>query len=183
MRAGLHRFAGIALALSASTVARAEDASWTRASAPSRLFSVETPCTLLELERFKALPADVIAGSNLPAEMRVACSKDSVVLVAALVEVDAAETGNTTFFDALMDKAKSDTTAEGVPSRTVIDGRRAFLNRQVEGDVVAQTGFVEAGRNRIVLIITGMRPDSGLSITEQGQIIDRFCNSIKVSGA
>jgi hypothetical protein len=121
------------------------------------------------------------SGVELQSAGRVVCSKEGVLFVAGVVAVPELPKGAAPVFDQFTNAAKNDPTAEGKPTVTLIDGRRAFLNRQVVTDGIAETGLVEIDRARVVFGVVGGKLGSGLSLDEQTAMIDRFYRSIRVA--
>ena len=154
------------------------EAQWTSAAAPNGHFTVDTPCTAPEIAALRRAPAGLMAGVDLAPEARVLCSKGPWIFVAGEVNVEGVPAGSS-FFDILVQQAAADPTAEGRPTQTTMHGRRAFVNRQEQAGVIAQTGFVEIGRTRIILLVSGSR-DSSVGVDVQRQTIDHFFNSISL---
>ena len=168
-----------ALALAVPGVAAPEIA-WSRATSPDHAFSVETPCSAEEIDRAKGLPPEIGDGITLPQASRVVCEKDGFLLVAGVVEEPALPKDGSSLFDQFTKSAGSDSTLEGKPRVATINGHRAWLNRQQQGDVVAQTGVIEVSRSTVILGVTGgnrstLKPDAQIAM------IDRFYGSIQVA--
>ena len=170
-------FAGVSAAASAAT-----GETWAIAPSANGMFSVETPCTEAEVVGFRSLPDEMVPELKFIPGSRVVCRRGQVILVAAEVgDPDYPKTG-LSVFDSIVEQAKGDKTAEGTPTITTLNGRRAFVNRQEKDAMLAQTGFVEIDRGRIIMLIAGVQADSGLSVKDQGALIDRFYSSVKVTG-
>jgi hypothetical protein len=161
-------------------VAAAPD-SWTRVSPPSGSFSVETPCSIAEIDKLKSAPED-FSGFTMPAQGRVICLTPGLILAAAEIGGGEMAAGDPSLYDMIVTEAAKDPKPDGKPVQTTLNGRRAMINRQVDGKVTAQTGFIELGRGRILLVITGFQPDNTTPLAQQGKQIDRFFNSIAVPG-
>jgi len=149
---------------------------WVRVAAPDGAFSIETPCSAAEIDELKNASAP---DDTLNPQSRIFCKKANLIFVVGEHDEKELPAGTATLFEAVSARAASDKDVEGTPTLTTIDGKRAFLNRQIQGDVVAQTGVIEVGRKSVVMIIAGFPPNSGLSVEEQGVLIDRFCRSLK----
>jgi hypothetical protein len=169
----------VAVAGSWSGALAQREAQWTSASAPNGHFTVDTPCAASEIAALRRSPAEVMAGVDLAPEARVLCSKGTPIFVAGEVNVEGVPAGSS-LFDILVQQAAADPTAEGRPTQTRMHGRRAFVNRQERAGVIAQTGFVEIGRTRVVFLVSGSR-DSSVGVDVQRQAIDHFFNSISVA--
>ena len=172
----------VAIALSSASLTEQAAAQggiplWERAIAQDKSFSIETPCTTGVVEQLRQAPADLLKGVSLPPQSRVACATSQLILVAGAVE---GRSGKTSMFDLAVSDARADPTAEGSPSLTSINGHRAYLIRQTEGNRVAQSGFVELSPNKIVLLMAGARPETTLTVEDQGAIIDKFYQSLRI---
>jgi hypothetical protein len=172
-------FAACALALAAPAIG-SEEFAWLRTSSPDHAFSIETPCSIEELAKTKALPSELGGGVNLPQDGRVVCLKEGVLLAAGMVMEPALSKGEPSLFDQVTKSADHDPTAEGTPRLATINGHRAWLNRQQKDDVVAQMAVIEVGRSKIILGVTGGNR-STLKPAEQIAMIDRFYSSIQVA--
>lgn len=184
-RSGFPRAVWLCAALVVTSVPSAVAAQggdvWARAASPDGAFSVETPCSAAEVAASAALPDGIAAAATLDARARVLCIKDTMLFVASIVEERALPADGPALFDAALAQVRADKTAEGHPTITTVDGRRALMNRQTKGGEVARTGFVEVSRSRIVLLIAGVRFGSSLSAVGQDDVLDRFTRSIRVT--
>jgi hypothetical protein len=171
---------GLAL-ISASATALASDDVWAVAASQNGVFTAETPCNSAELGAMKPVPDSVITQEALVPDSRILCRKQSLFFVAAEIE-DGNLPARSTLFDMFSTHILSDKTAEGTPSQTMIGGKRALLNRQETNDRLAQTGFVEISRTKLIFLVAGAEENSGLSIQRQRELVDHFYASIKVTG-
>ncbi len=174
------RTAIVGLAVAVSVGAAAADV-WTRASAPNGAFSAETPCSAQEVEKLRQAPEN-LGSVQLPVAGRVMCVNQSAGFTAGEVTADDLPATGPGLFDSIVEQARNDTSAGAKPVATTLNGRRAMVNREASGDTMAQTGFIETGRNKMILIIAGFSPGNGLTAAEQGQQIDHFFHSIEVNG-
>jgi hypothetical protein len=155
--------------------------SWTRVSPPKGGFSVETPCTEAEVEKFKSAPEE-LSGFKLPVQGRVICLKPGLILLAGEISAGDLPASSSNLFDMIVTEVAKDPKPDGKPTQTTLAGHRAMLNREVNGQRTAQVGFIELGRSRIIMIVTGFLPESTASLADQGQLIDRYFGSIAVTG-
>ncbi|HEX4694051.1 hypothetical protein [Sphingomonas sp.] len=156
------------------------DNAWTLAAAPNGAFVVETPCAQADIISLRRVPDSAIANVTFAPDSRVICRRGKIMLLAGEVDLPAVPAAGRSFFDQFVESIKGDETAEGTPAATTINGHRAFTNRQVANGVVAQTGFVELSRSKIIMLLAGAEENSGMSVAEQGMIVDRFYASVKV---
>ena len=168
-------FAG-SVAMAADTVADA----WTKVSPPSGTYTVETPCLPAEVEKFKQLPEN-FSKIEVPVVGRVICMKPDLILLSGEVIADGLPANGPALYDLIVDQAAKDPAPDGKPMQVTLNQRRAMVNREVSGQHMAQTGFIETGHDRIILIVTGFQPESKTPLAEQGKQIDRFFGSITVN--
>lgn len=150
-----------------------------RTSSPDKVFSTESPCSSAVSELLKLSAPEMLTQAALSAQSSVVCATSQLFFVAGTIEHD---TGKEPLFDHLQKKARAESTDERTHSMVTIAGRRAFLNRQVASGRMAQSGFVELGDRKVVLLIAGGRPGTGLGIEEQAKDIDRFYQSLRFPG-
>jgi hypothetical protein len=173
---------GLGFAGAAAGATMGIDGVWTPAHSPNGLFSVETPCSLSEVAALKGMPGSALPGGNSDPDTRVLCKQGDVLFFAGEIDGGSLPPGTSSLFDLISTQAANDKTAEGTPKVTTIDGRRAWINRQEEDGALAQTGFVEVGRTKIILLLAGVQGKVSLSVKQQGDAIDRFYSSVKVTG-
>ena len=160
--------------------ASASDDVWTPAVAANGAFSVDTPCSTAEVVEFRKLPEPLMPGVTFVPNTRVACKHGETLLVAGVYDVAGYPATGPAVFDSFVQQLRSDKTAEGVASVTTINDRRALLNRQEKDGVLAQTGFVEISRSKLVVMIGGVY-GGGMKIEDQRALVDRFYGSVKVT--
>lgn len=170
---------GLALTLAAPSgaLAAAAELVWGRAVAPNGDFSIETVCTEPEIAASANMP-NPLKLTFVP-QSRVVCAKEGLLLMAASWEMAKLPAGGGTLYDVLWAQIESTSEGEARPVQTTINGRRAITNRAKDGDVLAQTGFIEIGPKRLIVLVAGGQ-GSKLSFDEQGRVIDRFFASTKV---
>jgi hypothetical protein len=174
---------GVALAFGMTAAgawsgAMAQAGSWTVAAAPNGVFTVETPCGASEVAAMQRQPANLVNVELVPAS-RVVCAKEPMIFVAGELVVPELPPG-TSVFDFIVQQASASRDVDGHPVQTNIRGRRAFVNREERNGVVAQTGFVEISRGRLIMLLAGFR-DGRLGVAAQDLAIQRFYNSISVN--
>lgn len=167
-----------AVAALASPAGAQEAAPWTRFSAPSALFSVEVPCAAEEVARVAQLPADVGVGTPFDPANRVMCLADDWLYMAGALTEPAAKTGERPVFDTIREAVLANKTAAGVQRDVTIDGRRAFINRELKDGMLADAGFVEVDKATIILISSGgkVRQD-----VDAAAALERFAQSLRIT--
>ncbi|WP_309753355.1 hypothetical protein [Novosphingobium sp.] len=178
MKRVLHTIAIASAIFAMQAAAQGGLPSWERAIAQDNSFSIETPCSGAVIEQLRKAPPELSKGLILPPQSRVMCATSELAFVAGVIE---GPVGKVSIFDELLSEARADPTAEGTPSLTSINGHRAYLNRQTEGNRVVQAGVVEVSANKIVLLIAGTQSDATLSVEDQNAIIDKFYQSLRIS--
>ena len=169
-------FAGI----SAGALA-ADNSGWAPVVSPDAFYSVETPCNTTEIATGNGVPEN--PEWELKPQTRVLCRTGHYFFVAGEVEVQTVPDNVKTLFDWLEAGVRNDKTAEGSPSTTTIGGRRVFINRQEDSARLAQVGFVEINKTKVVMLIGGSDGESGSpTMQDQRAAVDRFYTSIKVTG-
>ena len=177
----LRQAACIGLLAAAAPVAAQTSGTWTRLTAPDGAFSVETPCTKSESDATVGTPGPGATALVYGSKARIVCIKDALMFVAAEVAEPALPADSPALFDVVVEQMLGDKTAEGAPASTTIDGRRAYVNRQVQGDDTAQTGLVEIDRTRLVLLLSNVQRTGGAGAPQQRAAIDRFYASLRVT--
>jgi hypothetical protein len=176
-------FIAMAGALGFASAAVAGDKAWTPTAASNGVFSIETPCDASSIAATQGVADEaLLPGVKFSPGSRVVCRDGKTMFVAGEIEVPNYPAAGPAVFDSFVAQAKNDKTAEGTPSTTVINGRRAWINRQEKDGALAQTGFVEINRATIVFMIAGVDADSSMKIEDQRALVDRFYASVKVTG-
>ncbi|WP_285709714.1 hypothetical protein [Erythrobacter oryzae] len=170
---GLAAVAALAFPASAQ-----EAAPWTRFSAPSAKFSVEVPCTAEEIARIAQLPGDVGIGMSVDSANRVMCLADDWIYMAGALTDPSAKTGGRAVFDLIREFVLASKDAAGVQRDVIIDGRRAFINRELKDGVLADAGVVEVDKATVILISSGgkVRQDVDAEAT-----LERFVQSLRIT--
>ena len=169
---------GLAFADPSVATATGADPVWARAVAGNGDFSIETICTSAEVAALADLP-NALKITPVP-QSRVMCMKDGLLFMAASWEASDLPRDGGSLFDQLWAGIEGRKDAEGGPVKTVINGRRAITNREFTDGVLAQTGFIEISPKRVLFMVAGGQ-DSRVSAEAQGQAIDRFFGSAKVT--
>ena len=180
-RRAIKVFVVIGLTIVGSAGIASETGRWLLAAAPNGNFSVETPCDAARVADLQRVPNSALGNLEFMPQARVICRTDKFMFMAGEVEVAAVRPTGPSFFDAFVARTLKDPTLEGKPLRSTIGGRRAFLNRQEKDGVLAQSGFVEVSRKKVVVLM-GVGSDSSVPIAEQGKAVDRFYSSLRVVG-
>ncbi len=177
----LRAVAAMAFAGVSAPALAADNDVWAPVVSPDAFYSVETPCNSTEIAAANGLPEN--PEWELKPQSRVLCRTGHYLFVAGEVEVPAVPDNGKTLFDWLEAGVRNDKTAEGAPSTTTVGGRRVFFNRQEGAAKLAQVGFVEINKTKVVMLIGGSDGESGSpAMQDQRAAIDRFYASIKVTG-
>jgi hypothetical protein len=174
-------FAVFALVIGAPCSAQHE-ASWSRVAPPNHGFTVETPCSISEVDALKEyVPSGL--GQEMSAVLadypsRIVCVKDGTTFLVSIVSLPELVPPGKTLFDYIVSQLGA-TTPDGRPAISEISGRRAWINNQKADDVVAETGIIEASRDRVILYNVGALLLQGSS---DSLSFGRFRDSIRIDG-
>lgn len=173
-------FATLALWLGGPAAAQQNEAlSWERIVAPNAVFAADVPCDQETLEEIFDLPMD-IQGMNFEPENRIFCVDDGLVFAAGLLVVPQEHLGGGTLFDLIL-SALEEKISEGVAlDRVEMNGRRALVSRQVEGETTAQSGMIEVAENQLLMLLAGGPFGGEFPPAEVPALIDRYFSSIEV---
>lgn len=163
----------------ASARADGEDA-WVLVSAPNGAFSIETPCSESEVAALQGVPGSAVPNVEIVPQSRVICRKGPLIFLAGVVEPRDYPASGPSLFDLIVEAVAQAPAVEGKPTTTTIGGRRAFVNREERDGVLAQTGFIELGRAKAIMLVAGF-DDASVSVAAQGEAIDHFYASTKVT--
>ena len=172
-------FSGLAaVAALASPASAQEAAAWARFSAPRALFLVEVPCSAEEVARVAQLPGDVGVGTSFEPANRVMCLAGDWLYMAAVLTDASVAAGDTRMFDLIRNAVLAQNAATSVPRDLTIDGRRAFINREIKDGIVADAGFVEVNKTTIILISSG---GTARQDVDANAALDRFAQSLRIT--
>ena len=170
---------GLAIATPMQSLS-AQAETWTLAPADNGAFSVETPCTVSEIAAFAPTANQAFEKLGFTTGSLIACQKGPLLIVAGITEVDDLPEGVRSYFDDLAEGMPNGDGMAGKPSVTTFAGRRAIVNRQEKNGFLAQTTVVELGPKRLVMLMCAFE-NTNLSLAAQGQTLDRFYASFKVT--
>jgi hypothetical protein len=153
--------------------ASAGDDGWSLASTSNGAFTVETPCDAADLAQGARVPDSAVNMAEIVSGSRVLCRKGSMLFVAGLLDLADTPAGATAF-DLFAKHVRDDPTREGTPSELKVDGRRLFVNRQESSNRLAQVGFVEISRTKLVFAVAGADGSGTLAVEQQRRDVDRF---------
>lgn len=172
---------GLALAIPSQGALATDDDAWVRTAAPNGAISVETPCLEAEIAALRSIPDKAFEGINFVPGSRIICRKGPLLFVAGVAEVKEFPAGASSLFDSFAEGVAKERTADGKPTMTTVAGRRAIVNREEKDGRLAQSGLVEMSPTTVIFLIGGAE-DTSLSVAAQGQALDRFYASLKVTG-
>jgi hypothetical protein len=153
-------------------------AEWARSTPASQQYSIETPCSIADVQRDSAEPLQV-GDQTLDEGSNVSCAIGETVFASGIVSVSEDEIGDENVYDVTIALLGEQTLPAGVNVTFVeLDGHRALLSREQRGDEVAQTGIVELSNREMLMIISGGKPIDGM---DMNAMIDRHVSSLKVT--
>lgn len=164
--------------LAASALSAALQLDWTRAEALDLSFSIETPCSLEEIEALRSAPLQ-LGGLKTSRDSRVLCTKGEMVFFAIVSEA-VTPPGSPTLFDMVAERTAKTPDKPGASTGKLGD-RRALINREAKDGDIAQTAVVDLGSQGVMILNVGVLDGSPLSDAEKAEVIDRFTNSLKVA--
>lgn len=167
------------VALSCTTAAQAELLTWSRASTPDGIFSVETTCDSNEIEAFREIPDKLANGLTFKRQSRVLCLQDKLMFVAGVVKIRGASKDKTAFEILLGELSKGAEADQQLVSQ--IDGHNALVSREAANGVTAQSTYVELDAERLILLIAGYEPGTRAGQSEQKHVVDRFTRSLRIT--
>lgn len=169
----------IGLLAAAPAGAATGEAAWSRVRPINGAYSVETPCTPVEVSALRIVPDARLPIDNYAQGSRILCRKGGMVFMAGIVNTTDLPAG-VSAYDWISEKVAKAGTSEGKPTATTIGGRRALINRAERNGVVGQTGFIEISPIKIITIVAGSE-GKGASVEASRKAVDRFWASIEVT--
>jgi hypothetical protein len=174
-------FAACALVISVPCSAQ-DEPDWLRVAAPNNGFTAETPCSTSEIDALREFVPQGLTPQMSAVysdfSSRIVCMKDGQSFLVSVLSRPEYVTPGKTLFDFFVTQLGT-ATPDGRPAVTEISGRRALINNQTAEGIFAESGIIEAGRDRVVLYNVGVRPSQAGS---NNSSIGRFRESIRIGG-
>ena len=159
----------------------AVDWEWGRSEPTSKTYTIETPCTQNEVSVTSIIPLP-IGASRLNPATQVVCIKEGLVFAAGTTAgLEGELPDGQKAFDLVIEGIQGSGQSLPGGAYDLIDGRRAIQNREVEGDVVAQTTVIELSDGEVLMMLSGGPFDGSGSELDVDALIDRHTNSLEIT--
>lgn len=154
------------------------EGAWLRSVAADRSYSVETPCTAVEVAEYSAGP-NIVNDQALDDGTNVVCVVGESIFSTGVLSISVEEIGDANLFDeVLVGLEQEDVRDEVSVTVTRIEGRRAIVSRERRGEEVAQTGVIELSNRELLMLVSGGTPPAN---RDMAAMIDRHFASLKVA--